>query len=86
MSLIRPASAASRQLLYEVVSGGSGLVLALFMWGHMVFVGSILTGARGFDWIALQMEVYVVAQPTGSHTLEEHYRNLFESLTASRGE
>jgi uncharacterized protein YbjT (DUF2867 family) len=28
----------------------------------------------------------VVAQPTGCHTLEQHYRFLVESLTASRGE
>jgi len=64
MSVLRPASNASRQLVYELLSGGSGLILALFMWGHMVFVGSILTGARGFDWLALQLEIYFVAQPT----------------------
>lgn len=55
---------AKRQLLYEVVSGGSGLILALFMWGHMMFVGSILIGTFGFDWLALQLEVYFIAQPT----------------------
>ena len=64
MSLIRPANAASRQLAYEVVSGGTGLVLALFMWGHMVFVGSILTGTVGFDWLAEKLEVWFIAQPT----------------------
>jgi fumarate reductase subunit C len=64
MSLLRPASTASRQLLYEVLSGGSGLILALFMWGHMMFVGSILTGTYGFDWLALQLEIYFIAQPT----------------------
>ena len=64
MSLLRPANAASRQLLYELVSGGSGLILALFMWGHMVFVGSILAGTHSFDWLALQLEVYFIAQPT----------------------
>jgi fumarate reductase subunit C len=55
---------ASRQLLYEILSGGSGLVLALFMWGHMVLVGSILTGERGFDWMANMLEDYYIAQPT----------------------
>jgi len=55
---------AKRQLVYEVVSGGSGLILALFMWGHMMFVGSILIGTYGFDWLALQLEVYFIAQPT----------------------
>jgi len=64
MKLLRPATAASRQLVYELLSGGTGLVLALFMWGHMVFVGSILTGAKGFDWLAEMLEVYFIAQPT----------------------
>jgi fumarate reductase subunit C len=34
------------------------------MWGHMVFVGSILTGAKGFDWLAEMLEIYFIAQPT----------------------
>ena len=57
-------SAARRQLLYEMISGGTGLLLALFMWGHVVLVGSILTGARGFDWLATMLEDYYIAQPT----------------------
>lgn len=63
MSVLRPASAASRQLGYELISGGSGLLLALFMWGHMFLVGSILTGDRGFDWVAVFLEDYYLAQP-----------------------
>lgn len=63
MSRLRPVNAASRQLVYELVSGGSGLLLALFMWGHMVLVGSILTGEVGFDWMAVQLEVWFIAQP-----------------------
>jgi len=39
-------------------------MLALFMWGHMVLVGSILTGARGFNWLATFLEDYYIAQPT----------------------
>jgi fumarate reductase subunit C len=54
----------SRELLFELVSGLSGVALALFMWGHMILVGSILTGARGFDWLAGMLEEYYVAQPT----------------------
>ena len=53
-----------RQIYYELISGGTGLVLALFMWGHMVLVGSILTGERGFDWLATMLEDYYIAQPT----------------------
>jgi fumarate reductase subunit C len=55
---------ARRQVIYELLSGGTGLILALFMWGHVVLVGSILTGARGFDWLAGALEDYYIAQPT----------------------
>ena len=64
MTTHNAAGAAKRELVYEVISGGSGLVLALFMWGHMVLVGSILTGEAGFDWMAVQLEAYFIAQPT----------------------
>ena len=57
------ASSARRQLRHEIISGGSGLLLALFMWGHVVLVGSILTGERGFDWVATLLEDYYIAQP-----------------------
>jgi fumarate reductase subunit C len=55
---------AERQLVYELISGTSGLLLAIFMWGHMILVGSILTGRRGFDWMATALEEYYIAQPT----------------------
>ncbi len=58
------AQSARRQLLYEVLSGGTGLLLALFMWGHVILVGSILTGERGFNWLAGMLEDYYIAQPT----------------------
>jgi fumarate reductase subunit C len=58
------AREASKQLYFELASGASGLALALFMWGHMVLVGSILTGERGFDWLATMLEDYYIAQPT----------------------
>ena len=58
------ASEARRELFYELLSGASGIALALFMWGHMVLVGSILTGERGFDWLAGLLEDYYIAQPT----------------------
>ncbi len=56
--------AARSQLIHELISGTSGAVLAVFMWGHMLLVGSILLGQRGFDWMALQLENYYIAQPT----------------------
>jgi fumarate reductase subunit C len=56
--------AARSQLIHELISGASGAVLTVFMWGHMVLVGSILLGQRGFDWMALQLEHYYIAQPT----------------------
>lgn len=55
---------ARRQLRYELASGASGAALALFMWGHMFLVGSILTGTRGFDALAGGLEDYYIAQPT----------------------
>ena len=55
---------ARRQIIYELISGGTGLALALFMWGHVILVGSILTGERGFDWMATMLEDYYIAQPT----------------------
>jgi len=58
------ANEARRQLWYELASGASGLFLALFMWGHMILVGSILTGEKGFDWLAGMLEEYYIAQPT----------------------
>ena len=64
MKISAPSAEASRQLAYELVSGLSGLARALFMWGHMILVGSILTGARGFDWMATILEDYYIAQPT----------------------
>jgi fumarate reductase subunit C len=57
-------SAPNRELVYELISGGTGLLLALFMWGHVLLVGSILTGERGFDWLATFLEDYYIAQPT----------------------
>jgi len=57
-------SEARRELYCELLSGTSGVALALFMWGHMVLVGSILTGERGFDWLATMLEDYYIAQPT----------------------
>ena len=58
------ARLARRELVYELISGASGLFLALFMWGHVILVGSILTGERGFDWMATMLERYYIAQPT----------------------
>jgi fumarate reductase subunit C len=55
---------ASTELYFELASGASGLVLALFMWGHMILVGSILTGERGLNWMATMLEDYYIAQPT----------------------
>jgi fumarate reductase subunit C len=52
------------QLIHELISGISGAVLAVFMWGHLLLVGSILLGTRGFDWMATQLEVLYIAQPT----------------------
>ena len=63
-TLSSPRADARGELRNELISGGTGLVLALFMWGHVILVGSILTGERGFDWLATSLEDYYIAQPT----------------------
>jgi len=55
---------ARQQWRYDMISTASGVFLALFMWGHMVFVSSIWTGERGFDWVAELMELTWIAQIT----------------------
>ena len=62
--LVTSAQRAKRQWKLDAISTGTGVFLALFMWGHMFFVSSILTGERGFNWIADLFEHYWLAQPT----------------------
>lgn len=54
---------ARKALINEWISGVTGVFLALFMWVHMLFVGSILTGQRGFDFVANLFEKTWLAQP-----------------------
>ena len=49
---------ARRQLLYELASGASGLVLAVFMWGHMLLVSSILLGMDAMYTVTRLFEGY----------------------------
>lgn len=78
---IAAADESRNQLYYELISGGSGLLLALFMWGHLLLVGSILLGARGFDWVAGILEDYYIAQPTVAVII---FAFLLHAVTASR--
>lgn len=55
---------ARSQLIHEMISAASGAMLAVFMWGHMLLVGSILLGTRGFDGLATWLEDWYIAQPT----------------------
>ena len=60
-----PAAQRARlQWRYDMISTTSGVFLALFMWGHMMFVSSIWTGERGFDWVADLFELTWLAQIT----------------------
>lgn len=78
--VIDPAEA-RRQVWLELLSGGTGLALALFMWGHMFLVGSILTGETGFDFVAGMLEEYFIAQPTVAGVLVLF---LIHAVTAGR--
>ena len=62
--LVAAKERARRQWKLDVISTCTGVFLALFMWGHMFFVSTILTGERGFNFIADMFEQYWLAQPT----------------------
>jgi fumarate reductase subunit C len=55
---------AKKTLKDEWISGLTGVFLALFMWGHMLFVSSILTGEQTFDFVADLFENTWLAQIT----------------------
>lgn len=41
----------------DVAQSGTGLILGLFMWAHMMLVGSIILGKDAFDFVARTMEL-----------------------------
>ena len=41
----------------DLLQSGTGLVLGLFMWIHMILVGSILLGKGSFNFVAKTMEL-----------------------------
>lgn len=40
----------------DVIQGVTGLILVLFMWGHMLFVSSILISKDAMHWVAKMFE------------------------------
>lgn len=55
--------AARRELVYELLSGGTGFALTVFIWFHVFDVGSLLFGPQGFDRLAEFLEGLYIAQP-----------------------
>ncbi len=41
----------------DLAQSGTGLILGLFMWVHMLLVGSIILGKDAFDFVAKTMEL-----------------------------
>ena len=41
----------------DFLQSGTGLILGLFMWVHMLLVGSIVLGPGMFNWVAKTMEL-----------------------------
>jgi fumarate reductase subunit C len=41
----------------DLAQSGTGLILGLFMWVHMILVGSIILGKDAFDFVAKTMEL-----------------------------
>jgi fumarate reductase subunit C len=54
---------ARRELYWEILSGGSGLALTIFIWLHLFDVGSLLFGPAAFDGLAEFLEGLYLAQP-----------------------
>jgi len=48
----------------DLTQSGTGLVLGLFMWVHMLLISSVLLGPGSFDFIAHMMELSFLS-PTG---------------------
>lgn len=46
------------EAVIELTHTVSGLLLVLFLWTHLIFVGSILLGVKAFDTLAKFMEDY----------------------------
>lgn len=57
------AAPARRELAWEIVSGGTGFALTIFIWFHVFDVGSLLFGPQGFDRLAEFLEGLYIAQP-----------------------
>ena len=56
-------AAARRELRWEIISGGSGFLLTVYIWFHLFDVGSLLFGPEGFDRLAEFLEGFYIAQP-----------------------
>ncbi|NGP54696.1 hypothetical protein [Thioalkalivibrio sp. XN8] len=56
-------AAARRELYWEILSGGSGFLLTVYIWVHVFDVGSLLFGPEGFDRLAEFLEGFYIAQP-----------------------
>lgn len=56
-------AAARRELYWEILSGGTGLALTVFIWFHVFDVGSLLFGPKAFDGLAEFLEGLYIAQP-----------------------
>ncbi|MFQ6615242.1 MAG: hypothetical protein ACE5HZ_00555 [Fidelibacterota bacterium] len=56
---------ARKALINEWIGGVTGAILALFIWGHLVFESTILIGRGAYDAVAnfLEHTIYI-AQPT----------------------
>lgn len=48
----------------DLAQSGTGLILGLFMWVHMLLISSILLGPKSFNFIAHMMELSFLS-PTG---------------------
>lgn len=51
----------------DLTHSGTGLFLGLFMWAHMILVGSILLGKGSFNFVARFMELSFISKSGNVH-------------------
>jgi fumarate reductase subunit C len=62
MELQKSIQSSRLELVADIIQLVSGVSLALFLWTHMIFVGSILLGVSAFNKLAAFMEEYFFLQ------------------------
>ena len=58
----------------DLAQSGTGLILGLFMWVHMLLVGSIILGKDAFDFVAKTMELAFLSDTGHGYPIAVFFR------------